>query len=294
MTLVIMAAGMGSRFGGLKQMEPMGPNGEFIIDYSVYDAIRAGFNKVVFVIKEEMFEDFKNTIGKRVEGHIEVEYAFQKMDDIPISKSFSRIKPWGTGHAILAARNLIDENFAIINADDFYGKNAFIKASEFLKNTDGNNFGMIGYRAVNTLTENGAVKRGVCELKNGKLSEIIESSLIQNGNKISCEALIDGKKFDIELDRLVSMNMLLFTPKLFEYLDKDFVSFLNNISDEEKEEFLIPEVVSNHIKNGDITVDVIETDSKWYGITYKEDKDGVKEAIVNLVKSGDYKESLWD
>jgi len=293
MTLLILAAGMGSRFGGLKQMEPMGPNGEFIIDYSVFDALRAGFDKVVFVIKEEMYEDFKNTIGKRVENHINVEYAFQKMDDIPIDKKFNRTKPWGTGHAILAAKNLINENFAMINADDFYGRNSFVKAYEFLKDTKDNNFGLIGYEAHNTLTENGSVKRGVCEHNNGKLTSIIESSLERAGDIINCESLVTKEKFIIELDRLVSMNMLLFTPKIFEYLEKDFVEFLNKIKDEEKEEFLIPDVVDRHIKNGDIEVDLIRTDSKWYGVTYKEDKDNVKKSILELINSGEYSFNLW-
>ena len=293
MTLLILAAGMGSRFGGLKQMEPMGPNGEFIIDYSVYDAKRVGFNKIVFVIKEEMFEDFKNTIGKRVEGHIDVEYVFQKGDDIPVNKTFDRVKPWGTGQAILAARDVIDENFAIINADDFYGYDAFLKAYQCLKNMNEDEFGLIGYRAVNTITENGSVKRGVCELENGKLIGIRESSIERNGDQIHCKTLIDGGEYDIELNRLVSMNMLLFTPKIFKYLSEDFVEFFNNIKDEEKDEFLIPEVVDKHIKNGDVIVDVIETTSVWYGVTYKEDKESVKEAIFDMVRKGEYKNNLW-
>ena len=293
MTLLILAAGMGSRFGGLKQMEPMGPNDEFIIDYSVYDAKRCGFNKIVFVIKEEMYDDFKNTIGARVEGHIDVEYVFQKVDDIPIDKEFNRGKPWGTGHAILAARDVIKENFAIINADDFYGRDAFKKAYEFLSTMKENEFGMIGYRAVNTITENGSVKRGVCEIEDGKLVGINESSIEREGNKIHCISLLDGKEFDIELNRLVSMNMLLFTLKIFEYLKSDFIQFFENIKDEEKDEFLIPEVVDNHIKSGDITMDVIETSSVWYGVTYKEDKQGVKDAILDMINNGEYENNLW-
>ena len=293
MTLLILAAGMGSRFGGLKQMEPMGPNDEFIIDYSVYDAKMAGFDKIVFVIKEEMYEDFKNTIGVRVEGHIKVGYVFQKIDDIPVSVDVNRIKPWGTGHAILAARNLINENFAIINADDFYGRDAFIKAYEVLNKISDNEFGLIGYKAINTLTDNGSVKRGVCEILDGKLTEINESSLEKQGNVIHCESLINNEKFDIEFDRLVSMNMLLFTPKIFDYLSNDFVLFLNNMKDKEKDEFLIPEVVSEHIKNGDITVSVYETDSVWYGVTYKEDKESVKNAIMNMINNKVYNKNLW-
>ena len=293
MTLLILAAGMGTRFGGLKQMEPMGPNDEFIIDYSVYDAKLAGFNKIVFVIKKEMYEDFKSTIGKRVEGHIDVEYVFQEMDDIPVNLDVDRVKPWGTGHAILAARNVINENFAIINADDFYGRDAFVKAYEVLNNLDNNEFGLIGYGAGNTLTDNGSVKRGGCELDGDKLTGIVESSLEKNGNMIHCESLIDNHEFDIELDRLVSMNLLLFTPKIFEYLSNDFITFLNNMRNLEKDEFLIPEVINEHIKKGDITVKVVETSSVWYGVTYKEDKDSVKNAILDMIKKGEYNKTLW-
>ena len=293
MTLLILAAGMGSRFGGLKQMEPMGPNDEFIIDYSVYDAKLAGFNKIVFVIKEEMYEDFKNTIGARVEGHIDVEYVFQDMKDIPISVDYERVKPWGTGHAILAARNVINENFAIINADDFYGRDAFKKAFDVLKTLNHNEFGLIGYKAVNTLTDNGSVKRGVCEIENGKLVGIIESSMEKKDDVIHCESLINNEEFDIEFGRLVSMNMLLFTPKIFEYLSKDFIVFLENIKDKEKDEFLIPEVINDHIKKKDITVGVYETNSVWYGVTYKEDKDSVKNAIIEMIDNNIYNKNLW-
>ena len=294
MTLLILAAGMGSRFGGLKQMEPMGPNGEFIIDYSVYDAKKAGFNKIVFVIKEEMYEDFKNTIGKRVEDKIDVEYVFQKMEDVPVNIDFERIKPWGTGHAILECKNAINEPFAIINADDFYGRNSFVKAYQFLRGgISDKEFGLIGYRACNTITENGSVKRGVCEIENGVLTGINESSIEKVDEHIHCKSLVDGKEYDVELNRLVSMNMLLFTPKIFDYLENDFVSFLNNIKDKEKDEFLIPEVVDLHIKSGDITVKVIETDSVWYGVTYKEDKDSVKNAINKLINNGEYSKNLW-
>ncbi len=294
MTLLILAAGMGSRFGGLKQLAPMGPNDEFIIDYSVYDAKKAGFTKIVFVIKEEMYDLFVSSIGSRVEPHIDVEYVFQKTDDIPVDEKFDRVKPWGTGQAILAAKDVINENFAMVNADDFYGRNAFVKAIEFMRNMKDNQFGLVGYRAVNTLTENGSVKRGVCEIINGKLSGIIESSIEKENDHIHCTSLVDGKEFDIEDNRLVSMNMLLFTPKIFEYLNNDFKEFFENINDVEKDEFLIPEVVSKHIKNGDVTVSVIETDSVWYGVTYKEDTDSVRSAIKNLVNKGEYNNKLWD
>ena len=293
MTLLILAAGMGNRFGGLKQMEPFGPNNEFIIDYSVYDAIKAGFTKIVFVIKEEMFEEFKKTIGSRVESHIEVDYVFQKIDDIPVEINTTRVKPWGTGHAILCAKDKVKDNFAIINADDFYGRNSFFIASNFLKNNKENEFGLVGYRAINTITENGSVKRGVCNVENGKLIGIDESSLERDGDVIHCTSLVTNKEYDIEFNRLVSMNMLLFTPLLFKYLEEDFKEFFNNIKDIEKDEFLIPDVIDRHIKNNDITVDVMETDSVWYGVTYKEDKESVKNAINELIKEGEYNSNLW-
>ena len=294
MTLLILAAGMGSRFGGLKQMEPFGPNGEFIIDYSVYDAKKAGFNKIVFVIKEEMYEDFKNTIGARIEGHIEVSYVFQKLEDIPVDTKYDRVKPWGTGHAIMAARDVIDENFAMINADDFYGRSSFIKAYDFLKNAKENEFGLVGYRAINTITENGSVKRGVCNIKDNNLVGIEESSIERNDDIIHCRSLVDEHEFDIEFNTLVSMNMLLFTPKIFEYLNSDIKEFFNNLKNVEKDEFLIPDVLDKHIKNNDITVKVIETDSKWYGVTYKEDKESVVNAINEMIENKEYNANLWN
>lgn len=294
MTLLILAAGMGSRFGGLKQMEPFGPNGEFIIDYSIYDAKRAGFTKIVFVIKEEMYDEFKKTIGSRVEKYIDVVYVFQKMDDIPVNDRFIRVKPWGTAHAILAARDVIDENFAVINADDFYGKRSFQLAYDFLSSHTENEFGMICYHVINTITENGNVKRGVCNVLDGKLVDITESLLEKHAHFIHCKALVDEKEYDIDFDHMVSMNFLLFTPKIFEYLKEDFKEFFHRLEDYEKQEFLIPEVIDKHIKNNDITVRVIETDSKWYGVTYREDKELVVEAIAKMIKDGVYPSNLWE
>ena len=195
---------------------------------------------------------------------------------------------------IMECKNAINEPFAIINADDFYGRNSFVKAYQFLSGgISDKEFGLIGYRACNTITENGSVKRGVCEIENGVLTGINESSIEKVDEHIHCKSLVDGKEYDVELNRLVSMNMLLFTPKIFDYLENDFVSFLNNINDKEKDEFLIPEVVDEHIKSGDISVKVIETDSVWYGVTYKEDKESVKSAINNLINSGEYNKNLW-
>ena len=299
-TLLILAAGMGSRFGGLKQIEPIGPNDEFIIDYSVYDAIKAGFTKIVFLIKEENFQIFKETIGKRVEPHIKVEYCFQKNDNIPqgIKIPKTREKPLGTAHAILCCRDKIKEPFMMINADDFYGRDAYIKASEFLKNIQNKKpyqYGMIGYLVKNTITENGAVKRGVCEVKNNKPIKLIESSVERKNDKIIAKPLNGQASFEVAENDTVSMNMLLFTPSIFDYIEKKFPKFLEeNKNNMEECEFLIPDVLFESIKEKFATVDVLKTSATWYGVTYKEDKDSVKEAIKNLVLSGEYKNNLWD
>ena len=222
LTLLIMAAGMGSRFGGLKQIEPMGPNGEFLIDYSIYDAINAGFNKVVFIIKEENYDIFKETIGKRVEDKINTEYVFQDMNDLPegYTKPEERVKPWGTAHAILCAKDNIHEPFVIINADDFYGKDAYKVASNFLKNVkEGNNYCLVGYKVANTLTENGAVKRGICKLENGNLTELIESNVEKIDGKIIAKPLDGREPFFVTEDTYVSMIMLCFTPSIFKYIE---------------------------------------------------------------------------
>ena len=292
-TLVVMAAGMGSRFGGLKQMEPLGPNGEFIIDYSVYDAKKAGFSKVVFVIKEEMYEDFKNTIGKRLEGQIEVKYVFQRLNDIPGTLPIGREKPWGTGQAILACKDDVTNNFIVINGDDFYGREAYMDASKALEKIDDKTFGIVGYKADNTLTEYGSVKRGVLKFEGEKLLSITESSLIKNKDIINCEALITGDKFDVSLDTLVSMNMFLLSPKIFEYLAEDFALFFKNLDNPLKDEFYIPEAIDKRMKKGDITVNVIKTDSVWYGMTYKEDKEIVVNEIKKLIEDGVYPEKIF-
>ena len=296
LTLLIMAAGMGSRFGGLKQIEPFGPNGEFIIDYSIYDAIKAGFKKIVFIIKEENYDIFRETVGSRIEDKVKVEYAFQKLEDIPegFVLPTDRVKPLGTGQAILASRNNIKENFAVINSDDFYGRDAFMVAANFLKNTDSNTYGMVGYKVVNTLTENGSVKRGVCEAENDYLTKITESSIIKENNVITASPL-DGKdSFTMNEDDLVSMNMLLFTPTLYPYLEKKFVEFLEtNKEDLSKCEFLIPDVLTDAINENYAKVKVLSTTAKWEGVTYKEDKEHVVEAINKLIEEGVYPQNLW-
>ena len=295
-TLLVMAAGMGSRFGGLKQIEPMGPNGEFLIDYSVYDAKLAGFTKIVFIIKEENYDIFKETIGKRVEPYIETEYVFQ--DDSNLKENYSslktRVKPLGTGHAILCAKDKVKTPFAIINADDFYGRDAYVVASKYLDKIDDKHYAVVGYKVGKTLSPNGAAKRGICKEENGKLKDLIESSVEKIDDKIIAKPLDGDTDFTVEDDSLVSMNMLLFTPKIFDYLEEKLIKFLEtNKNDLSKCEFLIPDVVKDAIKEDRVEVDLLSTNAIWHGVTYKEDKEEVVKAIDELIKEKVYPNKLW-
>ena len=299
MDLLILAAGMGSRFGGLKQIEPIDKYGNFIIDYSIYDAIKAGFNRVVFVIKEDLFEEFRNTIGKRIEGKIDVKYVFQKIDDIPLKGKnlCNRKKPWGTAHAIMSARKEISGGFLVINSDDFYGRESFELAYDFLKqkeNTTINEYANIAYEVKNTLTENGKVKRGVCIIENNNLLEIIESEIEQNKELKAMPLDKNRNSFIVEGNQLVSMNMFAFTKDIFKFLKEEFVNFYNR-SDHEKgeNEFLTADVVSSLIKQNKIKVNVIKTSATWQGVTYNKDKSKVESEINKLVEKGEYKKGLW-
>lgn len=298
MTLVIMAAGMGSRFGGLKQIEPINDNGEFIIDYSIYDAIKVGFTKIVFIIKKENYDLFKETVGKRIEKYIEVEYVFQEMNNLP--KGFNlqtdRTKPWGTGHAILCTKDKVNEPFAVINADDFYGKESFEALSKYLKDIDNSKLtgAMVGYKLVNTVSENGSVKRGVAKVNNNKLEELIESKIVLENDKFIAYPLDNSNSFEVNKEEIVSMNMFAFTTKIFDYLEKQFIEFLNENIDSETNEFLIPTCVFELIKEGKMEVDVLETDARWLGITYREDKDSVVNEIKKLHENNVYNKRLWD
>ena len=296
MTLVIMAAGMGSRFGGLKQIEPVGPNGEFIIDYSIYDAIKAGFTKVVFIIKEENYDIFKETIGKRIEGRIDVEYVFQDIKNVPngVKLPEDRVKPLGTGHAILSCKGTVNEPFAIINSDDFYGRDAYIKAANFLKE-DTTDYAMIGYIIGNTLTENGSVKRGYCEKSNGYLTNLIESSVYKEGDKVKVEPLDGREGFYANSSDLVSMNMFCFKPDMLDYLDDHFMDFFNkNMDNLGKCEYLIPDVVFERIENDNLKVRVVDTVAVWHGVTYKEDKEELVNCINLLIENGEYPINLYE
>ena len=301
MELVILAAGMGSRFGGLKQVEPIDEYNNFIIDYSIYDAIEAGFDSVTFIIKEEMYEDFKETIGKRIESKIKVKYAFQTLLDLPngFVCPTNRSKPWGTAHAILAARNVIEDNFIIINADDYYGKDAYKVAANYLqslKETDTGKYANVVYQVKNTITENGSVKRGLClKDSNGRFKEMVESSIEKNSKGvIEAIALEDEtRKFILNGDEPVSMNMFVFTKDILKHLQDRFVTFLNANIANNSSEYLIPTVVSELFNEGKVTLELLDTTSVWYGVTYKDDKEEVVNALKKLVDSNQYKLGLW-
>ena len=296
MTLVILAAGMGSRFGGLKQIEPVGPNGEFIIDYSVYDAIEAGFNKVVFIIRKENYEIFRDTVGKRIENKVKVLYAFQEMDDVreKYNIPLDRTKPLGTTHAILCVKDLVNEPFLIINSDDFYGKEAYLDAANFLKQTNYKENGAILYKIVNTLTENGKVKRGICYTENNKLVKAIESSIGKIDGKIIAEPLNGEESFEINEDQAISMNMFVLLPSIFPMLEKTFDEFMmNNQNNLDKCEALIIEDLFKLIEENKITLNIVKTNAKWFGVTYKEDKEQVVKSINELIEIGLYPKDLW-
>ncbi len=285
-TLVVMAAGMGSRFGGLKQLEPIYGEDKVLLDFSVYDAIEAGFDKVVFVIKHEIEDDFKRLVGERIEKRVKVEYVFQEISDLPspFVAPADRQKPWGTAQAILACRDVIAEPFAVVNADDYYGKDAFYKMANFLIENE-NDYAMIGYRLANTLTENGYVSRGVCRVEDGYLAEITERTKIDS----SCRYTEDGESYvTLAPDTTVSMNLWGLRPDVFAYIEEGFVAFLSEKLNTPKSEYYLPLVVSELIERDIHRVRVLVAEDKWYGVTYKEDKAGVVEAIGNMVKMGKY------
>ena len=295
-----MAAGMGSRFGGLKQMEPMDEANNFLLDYSIYDAKRAGFDSVVFIIKKDFYEDFKNTIGKRAEMIIKVEYAFQDLNDLPegFKCPADREKPWGTAHAIYAARDLIKENFIVVNGDDFYGKETYEVAYKYLnslpKDSEGA-YAIVAFEAKNTMTENGAVKRGVAfEDEKGNLAELIESSIYKKENgMIACEPLDGAAPFEVKPSQLVSMNLFAFDKNLIDELRTRFPVWLKENINVPKAEFLIPTVVDELVHENKATVRLLSTPSVWFGVTYKEDKPGVVKALKELVDKGVYKPGLY-
>ena len=296
-TLFVLAAGMGSRYGGLKQIDGLGPSGETIMDYSVYDALRAGFGKVVFVIRKDFEEAFRKAVISKYADKVPCEVCFQSVDSVPEGCTFNpeRTKPWGTNHAVLMAKGLINEPFAVINADDFYGRESFQVLADYLKSVEGTTgkYCMVGYRVANTLSENGSVSRGVCATdENGYLTDVVERTKIEKvGDKIIYSE--DGVDTEISPNSPVSMNMWGFTTEYFEYVEKAFVEFLQARGQELKSEFYIPTLVNDMIRSGEATCKVLDTTSKWFGVTYAEDRPQVVMKINNLVKEGVYPEKLF-
>lgn len=297
-SLVIMAAGIGSRFGGgIKQLEPVGPNGEIIMDYSIMDAMEAGFDKVVFIIRKDLEKDFREIIGERIAKKVEVAYAFQEVEDVPaeFKGKWDRKKPWGTGQAILAAKDVIHEPFVIINADDYYGKEGFKKIHDYLVNEMDQekqpmDICMAGFRLINTLSENGGVTRGVCSVEEGYMTKVTETFEIQmkDGRLEAKDA--KGNDTEVAIDSAVSMNMWGLGPKFLEILDEGFYRFLSGLSAEDlKSEYLIPGIIDELVSSGQARVKVLDTDDKWFGVTYKEDKQVVVDSIKALIENGVYK-----
>jgi NDP-sugar pyrophosphorylase family protein len=296
-TLLILAAGMGSRYGGIKQMDSFGPSGETIIDYSIYDAIQSGFGKIVFIIRDDFAEAFKNIFEPKLKGKVEIDYVMQEMDSFTndFKLSTERTKPWGTAHAVLCAKDAIHEPFAVINADDFYGRDAFEKAAKFLKEEiSPETWCIIGYQLSKTLSENGTVSRGVCQVDDdGNLVSIAERiKIYPEGNKIIYEE--NDAKTELPADTSVSMNFWCFHQNAFDYIQKLFQIFLRENGDKPKAEFFIPIVGDAFIKEKFGKIKVIQTSAQWFGVTYREDAPGVKQSIEALVESGAYPKKLWD
>ncbi len=293
MTLLILAAGMGSRYGGLKQLDSITDNGEFIIDFSVYDAVLSGFDKIVFVIKEENLELFRDTIGKRFEDKVKVEYAFQRLDDLPegFSVPEGRIKPWGTAQAMLAARAIVNEPFAVINSDDFYGRHAYKALCAHFVNAVPQEYCMVGYILKNTLTENGTVSRGICEVENGYLVDVVERTKIARDG--DCAVYTDGESSEsLPLDSIVSMNCWGFTPDIFDKVERGFAEFLRENGNDIKSEYYLPFAVKELMDRGECSVRVYSSEDSWYGVTYKEDRASVVASIKALKDSGAYPQKL--
>ena len=296
-TLFILAAGMGSRYGGLKQMDGLGPNGEAILDYSVFDALRAGFGKIVFVIRKDFEDDFRRVVLSKYEGKVQCELCFQSVDKVPEGSVYNpeRTKPWGTNHAVLMGKDLIKEPFAVINADDFYGAESYQVLADFLRSVEGKQgqYCMVGYRVCNTLSENGSVSRGVCQTDaEGHLTDVVERTKIEdkNGTIVFTE---DGVDTPLAPNTPVSMNMWGFTPEYFEYSEKAFKEFLAQHGQELKSEFYIPTLVNDLILAGKASCRVLDTPSKWFGVTYSEDRPQVVAKIQQLIDAGEYPAKLF-
>ena len=292
-TLVILAAGIGRRYGGLKQLDPVGPSGEFMVDYAVYDALRSGFKRVVFVIRKDLETDFRATIGKRIERQTDVRYVFQELSDLPEGYDLpsGREKPWGTGHALLSAASVVDGPLAAINADDFYGRESFEALGRFLIETAGRprEYAMVGFKLRNTLSDHGSVARGICSVRDDRtLANVVErTSIEKRGEAVHCdEQPLTGEE-------IASMNLWGFKPSFFAHLSSEFRAFLDNNARDPKAEFFIPTVVNTLIESGNAGVSVLPTSCTWFGATYPEDKSIVVTRIRELIADGHYPESLW-
>ena len=299
--LVIMAAGIGSRFGGgIKQLEPLGPNGEVIMEYSIHDALEAGFNKVVFIIRKEMEDYFKEVVGDKISGICEVAYAYQNIEDLPagFTTPAERKKPWGTGQAVLSCKGIVNEPFLVINADDYYGKEAFKSIHEFLVSENEPikeyNFSMAGFILKNTLSENGGVTRGVCSAENGYLTNVVETSNLVKTATGAGVANEDGSVTPLDENVYVSMNMWGLTPDFIDLLEDGFVKFLSDPNlNQLKGEYLLPGVIGELVTSGKASVKILETNDKWFGVTYGEDKYAVKEEFLKLQVNGTYPKTLY-
>lgn len=300
--LVVLAAGLGTRYGGkagLKQIDPVGPSGEIIVDYSIYDAVRAGFHKVVFVIKREMEEVFRQSIGRRISGRIETAYAFQEIDDLPAGYAVpaGRVKPWGTAHAVMAARHAVDEPFAVIGADDFFGLGTFRALYRHLENVDpqSGDFAMAGFTIENTVTRYGHVSRGICTAEDGFLRGVTERTYITLAADGHAQYSLDRGVTNVPIPQgsIVSMNTWAFTPRMFRELEAGFPAVIDGMEDPMKGEYYLPSAVDSLIHAGRATVKILETHERWYGVTWQEDKPFVMQAIADMVARGDYPEKLW-
>lgn len=298
-TLFVLAAGMGSRYGGLKQLDGLGPNGETIMDYSIFDAIRGGFGKIVFVIRRDFEQDFRDKVLSKYEGHIPTELVFQAIDDLPegFTCPAERAKPWGTNHAVLMGKDVINEPFAVINADDFYGRDAFAVMGKWLSNLPEGSTGkysMVGFRVCNTLSENGTVARGVCATnESGMLTDVVERTEIMRVDGVISYKDENGEWQPVGEETPVSMNFWGFTPDYFKYSEAQFIDFLKENIDKPKSEFFIPLVVDSLINSGKATCEVLDTTAKWFGVTYAADRPGTVEKIQSLVDAGEYPNKLF-
>ena len=299
-TLVLLAAGMGSRYGGLKQLDTLGPHGETLMDYSVYDAMQSGFNKVVFIIRRDIEEEFKRVIGSRYAGCIDVDYAFQSLDDLPggFVPPADRVKPWGTAHALYAARNAVKTPLAVLNADDFYGRDTFAQIAGYLdgRAPAGGLYGaMCGFKVANTLSENGTVSRGVCQVADGNLSSVVEHTKIsRTAQNNAVESLLDDNSIvKLAEDTLVSMNFWGFSPEIFGEIERLLTEFLAQRGNELKSEFYIPSIADNLIQSNKMQIKMLTTNASWFGVTYREDRDKTVAALKALTDSGEYPNELF-